>query len=672
LAFGITATTLVLAQAPRSIEAEFKAAQHTEEVEGDLKKAIEQYRQIVARGDRAAVVRALIRMAECHQKLGDAEAKNIYERIVRDFSDHKDAVAVARGRLESSKSTSQPTLTTQRVSIEGAGRVSPDGRYVLVTERSTNNLALRDPTTSQVRAVTKDGVVEHPQEQYPLAAVFSQDGKQIAYDWYFESEYRSVLRTVATTEGVIKTPRTLYDNVDISSISPTDWSPDGKLIAVVIRRKDHTAQIGMVNVADGSLRVLKTVDWAGAGGLRFSPDASMLAYHRPTREGAFERDVFVIAADGAREVIAAGGPSDDSALEWTPAGDLLVSSDRGGSLAIWSVAFRGAVPTTALELVKSDIGAISSRGLTRSGALFYNLLPGGAEIHVAQFDTATGMLVSPPAKAVHQFKGNNTSPEWSNDGRFLAYLSTREVPAPIPTPRPVIAIQSMQTGQVREVFPTLSYVFMGRWSPDDRLFIARGADLKGRSGIVKIDTSTGDSTLVVPNDVCSGIPFWSSRGSTFFCYDFAKPAIVEVDLEGNVVRTFASSGQGADVSPDGQYLVHFNYDRTQPPGLSVLSLADGTSKQLIRLTPPNSQIGNEQTVRWTPDGRNVVFFGKINSETGMWVVPVDGTQPFKLNIDLPNIGYFRYNAKTSQIAFSPSPRPRQEMWKMENFLPKNN
>ena len=96
-------------------------------------------------------------------------------------------------------------------------------------------------------------------------------------------------------------------------------------------------------------------------------------------------------------------------------------------------------------------------------------------------------------KPIHQFKGMNTSPEWSNDGRFLAYLSTREVPAPIPTPRPVIAIQSMQTGQVREVFPTLSYVFMGRWSPDDRLFIARGADLKGRSGIVKIDTSTGES-----------------------------------------------------------------------------------------------------------------------------------------------------------------------------------
>ena len=42
LAFGVTATMLVLAQAPRSIEAQFKAAQHAEEVEGDLKGAIEE------------------------------------------------------------------------------------------------------------------------------------------------------------------------------------------------------------------------------------------------------------------------------------------------------------------------------------------------------------------------------------------------------------------------------------------------------------------------------------------------------------------------------------------------------------------------------------------------------------------------------------------------------
>ena len=65
-----------------------------------LKGAIEQYRQIAQTGDRTVAVRALIRLAECHQKLGDAEARNIYERIVREFADQKDAVALARGARE--------------------------------------------------------------------------------------------------------------------------------------------------------------------------------------------------------------------------------------------------------------------------------------------------------------------------------------------------------------------------------------------------------------------------------------------------------------------------------------------------------------------------------------------------------------------------------------------
>lgn len=342
-------------------------------------------------------------------------------------------------------------------------------------------------------------------------------------------------------------------------------------------------------------------------------------------------------------------------------------------MAVWSVLFRGHAPTSSFELVKSDIGAISSMGLTQSGALFYNLLPGGANIHIAEFDTAAGKFTSIPVQPIQQFRGLNTSPEWSSDGRFLAYLSTREVPHPIPTPRPVFAIQSVETGQTRELFPTLSYVFMGRWSPDDRLFIARGSDLKGRSGIVKIDSKTGEASLVVPNETCSGIPFWSRDGSSFFCFNFndAKPAILEVDLSGNVLRTFSASGQGADVSPDGRHVVHFNYDRTQPPGLKLLSLIDGTSKELIRLTPPASQIANEMTVRWTPDGRNVVFFGKLNGDSGLWAVPIDGTLPHKLNIDDPNIGYFRFNPKANTVAFSSSPRPRQELWKMENFLPSN-
>ncbi len=48
----LTGSALLLAQAPRSVEVELKAAQHKEEVEGDLQGAIAMYRAVVDRAGR--------------------------------------------------------------------------------------------------------------------------------------------------------------------------------------------------------------------------------------------------------------------------------------------------------------------------------------------------------------------------------------------------------------------------------------------------------------------------------------------------------------------------------------------------------------------------------------------------------------------------------------------
>ena len=92
-------SVLLSAQTPRSADAHLKAAQHKEEVEGDLKGAIEDYAKIAQGSDRAIAARALIRMAECYQKLGQSESRAVYERIVREFADQKDSVTLARTRL---------------------------------------------------------------------------------------------------------------------------------------------------------------------------------------------------------------------------------------------------------------------------------------------------------------------------------------------------------------------------------------------------------------------------------------------------------------------------------------------------------------------------------------------------------------------------------------------
>ena len=70
------------------------------EVEGDLKGAIEAYKKVVANAgaNRALAAQALVRMAECYQKLGGAQARKVFEQVLRDYADQAEAATISPGR----------------------------------------------------------------------------------------------------------------------------------------------------------------------------------------------------------------------------------------------------------------------------------------------------------------------------------------------------------------------------------------------------------------------------------------------------------------------------------------------------------------------------------------------------------------------------------------------
>jgi len=80
-------------------EVALQAAIKKEMVDGDLKGAIEQYKKIAQSGNRAAAARALVRMGQCQERLGEAEARKAYEKVVREYADQAEAAAEARTRL---------------------------------------------------------------------------------------------------------------------------------------------------------------------------------------------------------------------------------------------------------------------------------------------------------------------------------------------------------------------------------------------------------------------------------------------------------------------------------------------------------------------------------------------------------------------------------------------
>jgi Tol biopolymer transport system component len=117
------------------------------------------------------------------------------------------------------------------------------------------------------------------------------------------------------------------------------------------------------------------------------------------------------------------------------------------------------------------------------------------------------------------------------------------------------------------------------------------------------------------------------------------------------------------MSQNGRYLVF------EDPGLKVMDLQSGTSRELLHVDEKETRLGNRTTITFTPDSRHIVFAATIRGQSGMWLVPVEGGEPRRINVDAARISMWRFNPKTWQVAYAPSNAPSSEVRKIENFLP---
>src|SRR5258706_9134928 len=97
LAAALVMMAPLAAQKPEAAETLLQTAIKKEVVDGNLAGAIEGYKQALAaaKGNRAIAAMALVHMADCYRKTGDAEARKLYEQVLKEYGDQKQAVALA-------------------------------------------------------------------------------------------------------------------------------------------------------------------------------------------------------------------------------------------------------------------------------------------------------------------------------------------------------------------------------------------------------------------------------------------------------------------------------------------------------------------------------------------------------------------------------------------------
>ena len=121
-----------LAAATLSPEAQMEAATYRENVLGDLKGAIDQYKAVLGlernpRGPKARAIaaRALFQMGECFEKWGRrAEAQAVYTRLIAEFADQTEFSGQARVHLAAWADT-LPSPPQLNFALGGPGDVPP-------------------------------------------------------------------------------------------------------------------------------------------------------------------------------------------------------------------------------------------------------------------------------------------------------------------------------------------------------------------------------------------------------------------------------------------------------------------------------------------------------------------------------------------------------------------
>ena len=400
------ATPAVGQQTPGEL---LQSALYKQQVEGDLQGAVTilegliedfgQHREIAAR--------ALVQLGLAHETLGSTDAQRAYQRIVSDYPDQQEQVVVARSRLAA--------LTQPATVVEASGvvvrqvwrgqplDVSPDGRYVVFKDKG--DLAVHDLRTGENRRLA--GATGRSSD-FPA---MSPDGRQLAYVTHSSEDAELRLRDLNGSR-----PRVLFSNPEVPRPQPFAWSPDGKQILTVFERKDGTNQIVLVSAADGSVRVLKSLEWRWPYLMSFSPDGRYIAYDSPTRRHFPERDIFVLATDGSRESLLVAHPADDVRPLWTPDGNAIVfRSDRSGTLDVWLIPVAQGAAQGSPTLIKENVGNMYPLRFTTDGNYYYRIRTGRGGVYVAALDSATGQPLEAPALVSDRF------------GRGQAHL-TRVVP----------------------------------------------------------------------------------------------------------------------------------------------------------------------------------------------------------------------------------------------------
>jgi Tol biopolymer transport system component len=506
--------------------------------------------------------------------------------------------------------SSQPLAFQQFSDVAGVSTepsLSPDGKTVVYAHAGAddNNLYL-------LRVGSRTPVLLTPNAPDGNSEpAFSPDGERIAFR--SERDGGGIFVMTASGESVKRLTDFGYN---------PSWSPDGKEIALSRGRffsptdRGSVAQgLWVVNATTGERReVLKDVD---AMQPSWSPHGQRIAYWG-LRGRSGQRDIWTAAADGSDNTRGPVEVTNDAALDWSPAWSpdgtfLYFSSRRGGTMNLWRVPIDEATGHARgePEPVTTPSAWSGFFSFSRDGSrLAFATLNWRSTLLRVPFDPARDVTTGPAEpilKGSRPIRDHAISP----DQKWVAYMETGETES--------ILVARIDGSEYRRLTDDHFRNRSPQWSPDGKL-LAFYSDRSGDYEIWMMRPDGSGGERVTKSTVQANFPTWSPDGKHLAVWSVGRPWWQIIDATGRPAAVPDESLPQPDAniafrpwswSPDGQRLAGI---ATRPDGTTAGVATYDVATRHFTLFP--STTATWVSAVWLPDSQRFL----ARDDRGVWVV----------------------------------------------------
>jgi len=455
-------------------------------------------------------------------------------------------------------------------------------------------------------------------DEYPA---WSSDGKTLLYTGEV-GKVRKIFRQDLASGQVSQ-----LTHGDFDELQPT-WSPDGKEIAFVRSRQSGAKlQPGDVfgQFQEGDIWVMdlqtgkenKIVE--NAFDPAYSPDGKRVA---ADASWAGPRRIWVLDREGHNPQQITTDTSEELshiAPAWSPDGKKIAFQNLERTKFNIRVVN---IETKQMDWITNDFRINLRPAWSHSGKFIYFSSDRSGGINIWRVPVNGDGTVSGPLQQVTTGAGQDVEVAVSPNGKRLAYATLHQN-ADV-WRLPVVPQTGLPNGSPDAVISTTREDSRGTWSPDSEM-VAFNSDRAGDMNIWLYSLADSSSRQLTTGHGGDFQPNWSPDAKliAFFSSRSGSPNIWEVEVASGALRQLTSnSGMNVNpfYSPEGSLLA---YQSDEGGRLEVWVMnADGSNPR--RLT----NVGvSGHFMRWTGDGRDVVFRCTCGGKPATMKVSVGGGDP---------------------------------------------